>query len=101
MPLGTQIYYVTPQPSAPPSMLDRNIVLYVDENNWAVGHCTLSFLTGRGLCTLSDGIGDFAGFNARVDVLSLWDGVIPLNSSAYLYSWTGTYSFNPEQSRKR
>ena len=99
IPLDTQIYYTTPAAPPMPSMLDKNIVLYVDQDNWAVGRCTLSFVTGHGLCTLSDGIGQFAGFQARVNV-----SVFVTSQGEFdfaNYSWEGTYSFNPEQSRKR
>ena len=106
IPVGSKIYYVTgqamtkppisDQPVAPtpipPNMLDSNIVLYVSPGNWAVGRCTLDYTTPfpfTGLCTLSGGAGQFAGFHARVDV-SFEGG----------WKWEGTYSFNPEQSRR-
>jgi hypothetical protein len=125
IPVGAKIFYVTSQamtnpptsnppvaPTAiPPGMMDRNVVLYVSPGNWAVGRCTVDSAvpvtpprTQSGMCTLSDGAGSFAGFNARVDVSWIWDGVWPPppnNLSLVEYKWEGTYSFNPEQSRKR
>lgn len=74
-------------PAAPEAgyvSLDSNAVLVAGTGDWAVGRCTLDITGNRGLCTFSDGTGQFTGFHARVDVSST-DG---LN-----YSWDGTYSF--------
>ena len=70
----------------PSGMLDSNIVLDAGGGNGAVGRCTLDFSTERGLCTLSDGTGQLAGFTARVDVSHL---------GGTLWALNGTYSFNP------
>ena len=83
--VGSKVYYS--QPGAPLTAdlgLDSNVVLYVGVGDWAVGRCTLDG-NGSGLCTFSDGVGQLAGFTARVNV-------------AYIggpnYSWNGTYSFS-------
>ena len=70
----------------PAGMLDSNIVLDAGNGNRAVGRCTLELATARGLCTLSDGTGQLAGFTARLDVSLL---------SGNIWAWDGTYSFNP------
>ena len=53
----------------------------------ATGHCLLHFATGAGLCTISDGTGALAGFQARVRVTAD-------SSIANLWHWDGTYSFS-------
>jgi hypothetical protein len=53
--VGSRIYY---RPVAVPSV----------EDDVTVGRCTLDGMTNLGLCTLSDGTGQFTGFHARVDV---------------------------------
>ena len=68
----------------PAGMLDSNIVLDAGDGNRAVGRCTLDFATHLGLCTVSDGTGDLAGFHARVDVTYL---------GGRDWAWDGTYSF--------
>jgi hypothetical protein len=67
-------------------VLDSNVVLDAGSGNRAVGRCTLDLGTGLGLCTFSDGIGQFAGFRARVDVTPPTDGLH--------WHWNGTYSFS-------
>ncbi len=46
---------------------------------------------GQGLCTFSDGTGEFIGFEARVDVSCPGDGVH--------CTWDGTYGFRPRPPR--
>jgi hypothetical protein len=97
LPVGTRIYYdqITGGPSVPgPSggYLDSNIFVYFNDNQWAVGRCTVTnnnVLPLVGICTLSDGFGVLAGFSARVDVAWLPGG------DGMLYTWNGTYSFSP------
>lgn len=72
-----------PNPPTGP-MLDSNVVLYVGENDWAVGRCTLG-PNSIGLCTFSDGIGKLNGFQARLRVA-------PAGGNDY--TWDGPYSFN-------
>ena len=67
------------------AMLDSNVVLYLGENDWAVGRCTLA-PTSFGLCTFSDGVGKLAGFQARLRVA-------PAASGGNDYTWDGPYSF--------
>jgi hypothetical protein len=85
IPTGSRIFY-DQAAGVPAGMLDSNIVLDAGGGNWAVGRCTVEFSTARGLCTLSDGTGQLAGFTARVDVSYV---------SGNLWAWDGTYSFNP------
>ena len=68
--VGSRVYYDQPA-GIPADMLDSNVVLDAGNGNRAVGRCTLDLATGLGLCTFSDGLGRFAGFNARVQVSSL------------------------------
>jgi hypothetical protein len=69
--------------------LDSNVVLYVGTGDWAVGRCTLDGTGNSGLCTFSDGIGQFSGFHARVNVSTSDPNFIN-------YNWDGTYSFSPQ-----
>ena len=62
------------------------MVIYAGPGTVATGHCLLRFATGVGLCTISDGTGTLAGFQARVRVTA--DSSIP-----ELWHWDGTYSF--------
>jgi hypothetical protein len=66
--------------------LDSNVILDAGSGSRAVGHCTLDFTSGLGLCTFSDGTGLLAGFSARVEVSYI---------SGTLWAWDGTYKFKP------
>ena len=70
----------------PSGYLDSNIRLVVGTGDWAVGRCTLDLATQLGVCTLSDGTGPLAGFQARVDVTCPGDGIV--------CDLDGTYSFS-------
>ena len=85
--VGSRVYY-SQSPGTPPG-LDSNVVLddMTNLGNRAVGRCTLDGQTFLGLCTFSDGTGDFAGFEARVDV--------DCRPSGSPCTWDGTYSFRP------
>ena len=85
--VASRVYY-SQAPGTPPG-LDSNVVLddMTGLGNRAVGRCTLDFQTFLGLCTFSDGTGDFAGFEARVDV--------DCRPSGSPCTWDGTYSFRP------
>jgi hypothetical protein len=85
IPVSSNIYYDQAL-GVPTGLLDSNIVLDAGNGNRAVGRCTLVLSTGKGLCTFSDGIGQLAGFTARVDV-SFVGGT--------LWAFDGTYSFSP------
>ena len=85
--VGSRVYYDQPV-GIPEGMLDSNVVLDAGNGNKAVGRCTLDFETGLGLCTFSDGLGRFAGFNARVQVTG------PAVEGEE-WRWDGTYSFSP------
>jgi hypothetical protein len=80
---GAKVFY-DQAANTPAGMLDSNVVLVVSPGNWAVGRCTLELATYKGLCTFSDGTGQLAGFQARVDVS-------PVGGLDFL--WDGTYSF--------
>src|ERR1043165_3607236 len=58
--VGSRIFY-DQAAGIPAGMLDSNVVLDAGGGNRAVGRCTLDGGTGLGLCTFSDGIGQFAG----------------------------------------
>jgi len=82
--IGSKLFY-DQAAGIPTGLLDSAVVLDAGDGNRAVGRCTLDFGTQLGLCTFSDGTGQFAGFHARVDVSLLPD------FSGFL--WLGTYSF--------
>jgi hypothetical protein len=94
--VGSKIFYDQPD-GVPAGMLDSNVVLDAGTGNRAVGRCTLDDTTNRGLCTISDGTGQFAGFHARVqaDCTSIcrWDGT---SGRTRLGRWlVGRYSRSP------
>ena len=76
----------------PTGLLDSNVVLDAGNGDRAVGRCTLDFAAASGLCTFSDGTGQFAGFHARVDVSYL---------GGPNWAWDGTYRFGEEPDRDR
>jgi hypothetical protein len=80
---GSKIFYFQ---VAGKTALDSDTAIYVGPGTVATGHCLLRFATGVGLCTISDGTGTLAGFQARVRVTA--DSSIP-----NLWHWDGTYSF--------
>ena len=86
--VGAKVFY-DQAAGIPTGMLDSNVILDVGTGDWAVGRCTLDLSTTLGLCTFSDGTGDFAGFSARVDV-----SPFPPPDVVDIH-WDGTYSFNP------
>ena len=69
-------------------MLDSNVILDAGGGNRAIGRCTLDLTTGLGLCTFSDGTGNFAGFHARVKVSPPTDGKN--------WHWDGVYGFDED-----
>jgi len=73
----------------PTGLLDSNVILDAGNGDRAVGRCTLDLSTGLGLCTFSDGTGQFTGFHARVEVSYLGPD----------WAWDGTYSFSPQVGR--
>jgi len=83
--VGSTVFY-DQAAGIPAGLLDSNVVLDAGDGNRAVGRCTLELATGLGLCTFSDGTGEFAGFNARVRVTPPDDGEN--------WHWEGTYSFD-------
>lgn len=85
IPPGSNVYYDQAF-GVPAGLLDSNVVLDAGNGNRAVGRCTLDGSTGLGLCTFSDGMGQLAGFTARINVSFL---------GGKLWAWEGTYSFNP------
>ncbi len=81
IPVGTRVFY-DQAPGTPTGLLDSNVVLDAGNGNRAVGRCTLDLVTNLGLCTFSDGLGNLAGFHARVDV-----------DCTSECRWDGTYGF--------
>lgn len=86
--VGSRVYY-DQAAGVPAGLLDSNVVLDAGNGDRAIGHCTLDLGTGLGLCNFSDGIGQFAGFSARVTVTCTMQCI-----------WDGTYSFNPPPATK-
>jgi hypothetical protein len=83
--VGSKVYY-DQAAGTPAGLLDSNVVLDAGAGNRALGHCTLDLGTSIGLCTFSDGTGQFTGFHARADVSAV-------AGLAKNYHWDGTYSF--------
>jgi hypothetical protein len=84
--LYDQVPYLTAGPGSS-YLLDSNVVVDAGGGDRAVGRCTLDVHTWLGLCAFSDGTGQFAGFEARVDV--------DCRPSGTPCTWEGTYSFRP------
>ena len=84
LPVGSKVLY-SQAVGVPAGLLDSNVVIDAGYGNRAVGRCTLDLATGLGLCTFSDGTGQLAGFEARIDVTC---------SGGPDCDWDGTYSFN-------
>ena len=85
--VGSKVFY-DQAAGVPAGLLDSNVVLDAGNGNRAVGRCTLDLSNGLGICTFSDGTGQFTGFKARVNV--------DCRSGC---RWDGTYSFSPEADR--
>lgn len=85
IPVGSKVFY-DQAAGIPAGLLDSNVVLDAGNGDRAVGRCTLDLTTFLGLCTFSDGTGQFAGFQARVDVSYI---------SGDDFAWDGTYRFSP------
>ena len=83
---GSKVFY-DQAAGTPAGMLDSNVVLDAGAGNRAVGRCTLDLTTYLGLCTFSDGTGQFEGFSARINVSPDPQGY---------FHWDGTYRFRPE-----
>jgi hypothetical protein len=84
--VGSKIFY-DQAAGTPTGLLDSNVVIDAGDGNRAVGRCTLDLSTYLGLCTFSDGTGEFTGFHARVDVSP---------AGGPNFNWDGTYSFTSE-----
>jgi hypothetical protein len=87
--VGSRVFY-DQAADIPTGLLDSNVVLDAGNGDRAVGRCTLDLTTGLGLCTFSDGTGEFTGFHARVDV--------DCTSGC---RWDGTYSVSEEHDKER
>lgn len=83
--VGSRVYY-DQAAGVPAGLLDSNVVLDAGKGNRAVGRCTLDLTTNLGLCTFSDGTGQFTGFRARVHV--------DCTSGSPQCRLDGTYSFD-------
>jgi len=84
--VGSKIYYDQAF-GIPAGMLDSNVILDNGSGDRAIGRCTVDASTLLGLCTFSDGLGKFAGFEARVNV-----SYRPTTND---WLWQGIYSFDP------
>jgi hypothetical protein len=84
--VGSKVYYDQPA-GTPAGLLDSNVVLDAGASNRAFGRCSLDLSTGAGLCTFSDGTGQLAGFQARINVSYL---------GGSNYGWNGTYNSGHE-----
>jgi hypothetical protein len=83
--VGSTITYLTGATAE--GIVNTDIVLDPPRpgNNVAFGHCTISLVTGTGVCELLGGTGKFSHFQARVDVTPLgWPN----------FAWDGTYSYS-------
>jgi len=89
--LYDQVPYLRVPADSTSGLLDSNVVVDAGSGNRAVGRCTLDFQTLLGLCTFSDGTGQLAGFEARVDV-----DCRPYGNSC---TWDGKYGFDPQPRR--
>jgi hypothetical protein len=85
--VGSKVFYDQAD-GIPAGVLDSNVVLDAGRGNRAVGRCTLDDTTNLGLCTFSDGTGQFTGFHARVNV-----------DCRSVCRWDGTYRFGSEDAR--
>jgi len=87
--VGSKVFYDQAD-GIPKGLLDSNVVLDAGAGNRAVGRCTLDDTTNLGLCTFSDGTGQFTGFEARL--------LVDCRTSC---RWDGTYRFvNVDHSRQ-
>ena len=84
IPVGSKVFYDTTGNTVP-GVFDSDVVLDAGNGNRTVGRCTLDGVTNVGICTFSDGIGELAGFHARVDVT--------LSTDLVNFHWRGTYGF--------
>jgi hypothetical protein len=75
--IGAKVFY-DQAAGIPAGLLDSNVVLDAGNGDRALGRCTLDLTTSLGMCTFSDGTGQFTGFSARVSVDCTsgcrWDG---------------------------
>jgi hypothetical protein len=84
IPKGAKLYNMQGALPALGNIFDTNVILNAGNGNVARGRCTLPIPTA-GMCSFSDGTGNFAGFTARVNSVSMDGG--------NTYVWTGTYKF--------
>jgi hypothetical protein len=89
--VNSKVYY-DQAAGIPAGLLDSNVVLDAGAGNRAFGRCSVDLSTGAGLCTFSDGTGQFAGFEARINVT-------PLGGTNF--GWNGTYSLGSERDHDR
>ena len=88
--VGSKVVYEQDQTAnAAAGFFSTDVFLDAGPGNMAVGHCTLD-APSFGLCTFSNGTGQFAGFQARIDVSPFTSSPTEVN-----YHWDGTYSFSP------
>jgi hypothetical protein len=83
LPIGTVVYYLQAA-NIVAGLLDSNVILDAGNGNRATGRCTFDLNSFTGLCQFTDGTGQLAGFEARVDVAA---------TTLPSYSWNGPYHF--------
>ena len=83
MPVGTVAYHIQPA-NIVAGLLDTNVVYDAGNGNRAIGHCTTDLVSLTGLCQFTDGTGQLAGFEARINVAA---------TTPPIYSATGPYRF--------
>ena len=69
IPVGTVVYHIQAA-NIVPNLLDTSVVYDAGDGNRATGHCLFDFVALSGLCQLTDGTGQLAGFEARFDMSS-------------------------------
>ena len=85
IPVGSKNFY-DQAANIPAGLVDSNVVLDAGNGNRALGRCTVDRATLLALCTYSDGTGELAGFQARLNVSHM---------SGFNWALDGTYSFSP------
>ena len=86
IPRGSKVYY-TQTTNIVPGIIDSNVLLDAGNGNLATGRRTFYFpnpSTANGLCQYTDGIGQLAGFQARLVVT-------PIEGTSY--NLIGPYQF--------
>ncbi len=89
LPISTKIYYngLPAVKEGDRAFLDSPVLVYVGPTDWAIGRCTVNLANAQGLCIVTNGVGQLAGFSARIDVR--------IDFQSGITYWDGTYTFAP------